>query len=50
MIGGRVSKIQGGWGILKKMAAGKIDDDFLVARKGETVKEVLQRERHMKSF
>lgn len=50
MIGGRVSKIQGGWGILKKMAAGKIDDDFLVAQKGESVKEVLQRERHMRSF
>lgn len=50
MIDGKVSKVRGGWGILKKMAAGKIDDDFLVARKGETVKEVLQRERHMKSF
>lgn len=50
MIDGKVSKVRGGWGILKKMAAGKIDDDFLVARKGETVKEVLQRERHIKSF
>ncbi len=50
MIGGRISKVRGDWGILKKMAAGKIDDDFLVAKKGETVKEVLQRERHTKSF
>lgn len=50
MIDGRISKVRGDWGILKKMAAGKIDDDFLVAKKGETVKEVLQRERHMKSF
>ena len=50
MIGGRLSKIQGGWGILKKMAAGKIDGDFLVAQKGETIKMVLQREWHMKSF
>ena len=50
MIDGRISKVRGDWGILKKMAAGKIDDDFLVAKKGETVKEILQRERHMKSF
>ena len=50
MIDGRISKVRGDWGILKKMAAGKIDDDFLVAKKGETVKEILQRERHTKSF
>lgn len=44
IIGGKVSKIRGGYGILKKMAAGKKDGDFLVVQKGETVREALKRE------
>lgn len=44
MIGGKVFKIRGEYGILKKMAAGKKDGDFLVVQKGETVREALKRE------
>ena len=50
MIGGRISKVRGDWGILKKMAQERSTMTFWWQKKGETVKEILQRERHTKSF
>ena len=36
---GRIHKVSGGYGILRKLTAGKFDEDFIMVKKGEQVRK-----------